>query len=357
MDSSSLLGVMRMPIRLRTSPQHAVVLWLLLAGGCVNLTPPWATGTDASSQTGGSASGGGAGTPDTGAALATGGSVAGGARGSDAAGTGGLGSGGVGTGAGGGAGIAGAGAGGAGIGGTDDSGAGAGGAGGGVNLGGSAAVSSGGAGGVLASGGSAAGGAGGGSATGGSTSQRDALPPADQAPKNDRADTTDALPTGDAAIDAPAPSDLADVAMDTTIIVPTQGLVAYYPCEQASGATLPDLSSAGHDATLAGATSFAPGKVGNGLVLTAVNGVDGGSSGGYATLPAGIVAGATEMTVTAWFTITTTVGFQRIFDFGTSSTTSSMYLTPRNTNGLPQFSIRLVPDGGTEIKQDLKMCP
>jgi hypothetical protein len=59
------------------------------------------------------------------------------------------------------------------------------------------------------------------------------------------------------------------------------------------------------------------------------------------------------MTVTAWFRVTTTLSFQRVFDFGTSTATSSMYFTPYNVNGLPQFSARFLPEAGAEIKQDL----
>jgi hypothetical protein len=302
----ALPRVIRMFTRLLTRSPVVVVSWLLLAGGCVNLTPPWAGGTDAVAQAGGAIQDGTIGTTDSsfGGTFATGGSLAGGARGGDDA----LGVGGA-------------------AGGAQDDGA-------------------------LVTG---AGGAGGATATGGSSTAADAK--FDQAQKNDTTTGPEVVPPADAGVDAPDAPAGPDLATDPAVGVPTQGLVAYYPCEQATGTTLPDLSGKNHDGTLAGATGFAAGQVGNALVLTATNGIDGGtSSGGYATLAAGLLLGATEMTVSAWFKINSTVGydnFQRVFDFGTSSSTSSMYFTPRNASGLPQFTIRFRPEAGAEIKQDL----
>ena len=109
----------------------------------------------------------------------------------------------------------------------------------------------------------------------------------------------------------------------------TQGLVAYYPCESASGTTLPDQSGNGRDATLVTGSggslgySFGAGKVGNALYLAK-------ASKGYATLPAGILAGTCEMTVATWVNLntnnTTASAWQRIWDFGTSSTSGYMYV-------------------------------
>jgi hypothetical protein len=129
-------------------------------------------------------------------------------------------------------------------------------------------------------------------------------------------------------------------------------LVAYYPCENAVAGALADESGAGNDATLGGDTRFIAGHAGSALVLTAKNDGDAGHSGAYATLPAGILAGATGMTVAAWFNVTSTAGFQRVFDFGTSSSVSSMYFTPANGSGVPQFTIRQATDGA-DIKQTL----
>jgi hypothetical protein len=319
----------------------------------VNLTPPWQNTKDAAVQTGGT--GGSTGTIDDsgGGALGTDAFPAGGASGDDAldaGGTGGIaqidsdaqvGSGGTG-------GATGA----PDAGGTLDTGGTVGS--GGVAAGGGA----GGTGGVTGKGGNMTGGAGGARATGGSSAAPDA--PVDQAQKRDTPSGPEVVSQSDAGVDAPQVPDApagADLPTDPAAI-PTVGLVAYYPCEQATGAgaTLPDLSLKSQDAILTGPTGFAAGQVGNALTLTATNGVDGGASGGYATLPAGIVAGATEITVSTWFKINGTASydnFERVFDFGTSNATSSMYFTPRNASGMPQFTIRFRPEAGAEIKQDL----
>ena len=347
--------------RLFTRPHGIAVIGLLLTGGCVNLTPPWENVKDAAARTGGTIAGGNTGTIEdsAGGELATGGSPAGGANDDDAPGAGGA--------AGGsqidsnqileagGKGGALDSAGTLGSGGTLDSnstvGTGAAAATDGAATGGTI-----GTGGIPGSGGTTAGGAGGTVATGGSTAPPDAKPPVDQAPKNDTTSGPEVDSQPDAGVDAPADAPPGpDLPTDPAPAVSTAGLVAYYTCDQTTGTTLLDSSGLGHDATLSGATSFAAGQVGNGLVLTAINpvGVDAASSGGYASLPPGIVAGATAMTVTAWFRVTTTLSFQRVFDFGTSTATSSMYFTPYNANGLPQFSARFLPEAGAEIKQDL----
>ena len=194
------------------------------------------------------------------------------------------------------------------------------------------------------------GGGSGGATSGGHDGSEDVALPSD-VPRDSSASTE---PTRDGAVDGPISL---DTQPDLPRTAPTQGLVAYYPCENASGTTLMDGSGAGHDATLVGQTKFADGQVGRALVLTAQNGVDGGSSGGYVALPPGIVAGASEITVATWFNATTTRAWQRLFDFGTSSTTSLMYLTPWNSSGVAQFSFRFVPDGGSEIKQPLSGGP
>jgi len=349
--------------RLFTRPHGIAVIGLLLAGGCVNLTPPWENVKDAAARNGGTIAGGNTGTVEAsaGGELATGGSPAGGANEDDAPGAGGAAGGSqidsnqiLEAGGNGGA-LDSAGT--LGSGGTLDS-NGTVGTGGAVTTDGAAATGGTiGAGGIPAKGGTTAGGAGGTVATGGTTAPPDAKSPVDQAPKNDTTNGPEVDSQPDAGVDAPTdPPPGPDLPTDPAPTVSTAGLVAYYACEQTTGTTLLDSSGLGHDATLSGATGFAAGQVGNGLVLTAVNGVDGGASGGYATLPSGIVAGATELTVSAWFKINSIVtydNFGRVFDFGTSTSTSSMYFTPRNANGLPQFTIRLLPEAGTEMKQDL----
>lgn len=109
----------------------------------------------------------------------------------------------------------------------------------------------------------------------------------------------------------------------------TQGLVAYYPCESASGTSLPDQSPNNTPAALVTGTggsagySFVAGRVNNALALAK-------ASQGHVKLPAGILAGACEMTVATWVYLntnnTTASAWQRIWDFGTSSTSGYMFV-------------------------------
>ena len=130
----------------------------------------------------------------------------------------------------------------------------------------------------------------------------------------------------------------------------SQGLVAYYACDQATGATLPDLSGNNNNATLVtgtggtGGTSFATGKVGDALVLTAAN-------DGYAALPPGILANACEATIAAWVNTRTQVNYQRVWDFG-RDTTVYMYLTTSDAAGLPRFGISIAGNGKHEFGID-----
>jgi len=98
------------------------------------------------------------------------------------------------------------------------------------------------------------------------------------------------------------------------------GLVAYYPCEQASGTTLPDLSGQGNDGTLASAPpagetppaghAFQAGKVGQALTLDP-------AGGGYVSVPIGVFKNAKDLTIAAWIRGTAPDPFfQRIFDLG-----------------------------------------
>jgi rhamnogalacturonan endolyase len=98
---------------------------------------------------------------------------------------------------------------------------------------------------------------------------------------------------------------------------------------ETAGASLTDASGNGNDATLTGATSFVAGRQGNAVKF----------AGGFATLPVGIVSGLTDFTIAAWIKPDSIATWQRIFDFG-SSTSSSMFLTtrPSSTGGL-RFAI------------------
>jgi len=124
----------------------------------------------------------------------------------------------------------------------------------------------------------------------------------------------------------------------------TNGLVAWYPCESAAGASetlLPDSTLHGNDGTLMTGTgggagySFATGKVGNALDLVL-------AKKGYVTLPAGLLAEACEATIATWVYINSNVNaWTRIWDFG-QDTNVYMFLTPiTNTDNVARFGISL----------------
>jgi hypothetical protein len=114
-----------------------------------------------------------------------------------------------------------------------------------------------------------------------------------------------------------------DVSPDTSTLA--SGLLVYYTCDSASGTTLPDSSVNKNDATLVTGSgtavgySFAPGKIGNALDLAVAR-------QGHAKLPAGLLAKASAATVATWVYINNIATWQRIWDFGTSSTGAYMYV-------------------------------
>ena len=121
-----------------------------------------------------------------------------------------------------------------------------------------------------------------------------------------------------------------------------ENLIAWYPCESAANASetlLPDSTGHGNDGTLVTGTgggpgySFAPGKVGNALDLVL-------ASQGHVTLPAGMLAGACEVTIATWVYINSNVNaWTRIWDFG-QDTNTYMFLTPiTNTDNVARFGI------------------
>jgi hypothetical protein len=116
--------------------------------------------------------------------------------------------------------------------------------------------------------------------------------------------------------------------------LPTQGLVAYYPCENASGSVLADKSGNKKDAALANGSggsapvgfSFGQGKVGNGVRLTP-------GDKAFINLPKGIVSKLGQVTIATWVKVNADTAFQRIFDFG-SDTNNFMYLTNSGDTGV-----------------------
>jgi hypothetical protein len=131
-------------------------------------------------------------------------------------------------------------------------------------------------------------------------------------------------------------------------VAPFNRPIVHYTCDQTTGPALTDSSGYGHDANLTGTYAFADGKVGSALTLTADNGLTGGSAPGFASLPAGLLATASEMTVATWVYLNTNPLWSRIFDFG-KNTTSYMFLSPNGGNQL----VFAISTGGNGKEQKL----
>ncbi|HUO06846.1 MAG TPA: LamG-like jellyroll fold domain-containing protein [Phycisphaerae bacterium] len=130
-------------------------------------------------------------------------------------------------------------------------------------------------------------------------------------------------------------------AIATANVIPISEELDWYPANEFSGNFLNDNSGHDRTASLSGSYSFSSGKLSNALNL----------SGGYASLPTGLLSSTTEFSISTWVNLTSLATWSRIFDFGTG-TTNYMFLSPQagGTN-LPRFAI-LTPGSGTEQRID-----
>ncbi|MGI9177300.1 MAG: LamG-like jellyroll fold domain-containing protein, partial [Pirellulales bacterium] len=120
-------------------------------------------------------------------------------------------------------------------------------------------------------------------------------------------------------------------------IVPAGGPgYVWYRADASATASLADSAGGGMNATLTGAYGFASGQIDDALSL----------AGGRAELPAGIVGGATSVTIATWVKLSSLSTSSRIFDFGTS-TNVTMFLSPKVGTG-PRFAITT---GGSGAEQ------
>jgi O-glycosyl hydrolase len=117
---------------------------------------------------------------------------------------------------------------------------------------------------------------------------------------------------------------------------PSPGPIAWYQFEGNAN----DSSGNGKHGTLVNGPVFVAGKVGQAVDLDATN--------DYVSLPAGLVNGLTNFSVSTWVKLDTISNNRRIFDFG-NNTTVYMYLTPRHSsNNLLQYGITTSGTGGTQ---------
>ncbi len=114
-------------------------------------------------------------------------------------------------------------------------------------------------------------------------------------------------------------------------------LVVHLKLDESGGTTAADSSGRAFHATLFNTPTFSPGTFGNALNLPA-------TASQYARLPSGVASGITDFTVSTWVKVNAFATWQRIFDFG-SSTTNYMFLTTQYTGTAPnaaklRFGIR-----------------
>jgi hypothetical protein len=120
---------------------------------------------------------------------------------------------------------------------------------------------------------------------------------------------------------------------------PLPAFVAHYLFDEASGTTAADATGNGRTATVNGGAVRVAGRSGNAVDLS--------GSSQYVSLPSGILAGATAFSVATWVRLDTLSNWQRIFDFGSGST-SNMFLTPRSSGGTARFAITSSGSGGEQ---------
>ena len=104
--------------------------------------------------------------------------------------------------------------------------------------------------------------------------------------------------------------------------------------DESSGTVAADSTGHGWNGMLTGSTSWQTGanaRIGNALKLT----------GGYGTLPAGIVSSLNDFTVAFWVRLDAINGWARVFDFNNGNTTNSMYFVPKTGNaaGVIRFGL------------------
>jgi fibronectin type 3 domain-containing protein len=109
-------------------------------------------------------------------------------------------------------------------------------------------------------------------------------------------------------------------------------LAAYLKFDETSGTTAADAIGNGWVGTLVNGPLWVAGISGNAVKLDGAN--------DYVALPAGVVASSATSTIAAWVNLDAVSNWNRIFDFG-SGTSTYMYLTPKNgVNGKIRFVIK-----------------
>ena len=108
---------------------------------------------------------------------------------------------------------------------------------------------------------------------------------------------------------------------------------AFLRLDETSGATAADSSGNGWAGALVSSPTWSAGRLNNALGLAS-------ASSQHVTLPAGILSGLNDFTLSAWIRLNSLDTWARVFDFGTG-TGNYLFLTTRySTANLPRFAIK-----------------
>lgn len=125
-----------------------------------------------------------------------------------------------------------------------------------------------------------------------------------------------------------------------TVTMPTVA-VTWLKLDETSGTTAADATGNNNIGTLVNAPTWAAGRIGNALNLNGTN--------PYMTLPNSITSNLSDFTVAIWVCWNGGSNWQRVFDFG-SGTSTYMFLSPKNgANGRLRFAITTSGGGGEKI--------
>jgi hypothetical protein len=130
----------------------------------------------------------------------------------------------------------------------------------------------------------------------------------------------------------------------TTPFAPRMDPAAQYPADQSTGTTVNDTSGNGRNGALVSGATWTTGHLGNAISIA------GGSQ--YVDLPDGLVQACADFTFAAWVRLASNPNWNRIFDFG-SNTTTNMFLTPRAGGATLRFAIT---QGGAGAEQRISFA-
>jgi uncharacterized protein len=124
--------------------------------------------------------------------------------------------------------------------------------------------------------------------------------------------------------------------------------ILHYKFDETSGNVVNDSSGNARNGTAIGTHTWVAGRIGNALTF------DGASA--FVALPVGVVSTLSEITIATWVEIDATRVWQRIVDFG-NSTTVYMFLTPNSSAGKVQFAITTNSNPGQQLLNGTSTFP